>query len=188
MKNWDVIIIGGGIIGLSLSLELRKNGATVLIVERGEPGREASYAAGGMLVDCSIETAPGLQALATASARMYPEFAHELEVESGMKVDLREQGTLLTLSAKHIRHPEFTAAGLSPADLSELEPAMVKLTLDQEFDLKERGIEPRMRSRLLTKFRTSIVSKNAASIPARSLPPPSKLRNIARSIFPRAIQ
>ncbi|MFY9790447.1 MAG: FAD-dependent oxidoreductase, partial [Candidatus Sulfotelmatobacter sp.] len=142
MKNWDVIIIGGGIIGLSLSLELRKNGATVLIVERGEPGREASYAAGGMLVDCSIETAPGLQALATASARMYPEFAHELEVESGMKVDLREQGTLLSLSAKHIRHPEFTGAGLYPADLSELEPAMVKLTLDQEFDLKERGIEP----------------------------------------------
>ncbi|MGC2821505.1 MAG: FAD-dependent oxidoreductase, partial [Candidatus Sulfotelmatobacter sp.] len=142
MKNWDVIIIGGGIIGLSLSLELRKNGATVLIVERGEPGREASYAAGGMLVDCSIETAPGLQALATASARMYPEFAHELEVESGMKVDLREQGTLLTLSAKHIRHPEFAGAGLYPADLSELEPAMVKLTLDQEFDLKEHGLEP----------------------------------------------
>ena len=127
MKNWDVIIIGGGIIGLSLSLELRKNGATVLIVERGEPGREASYAAGGMLVDCSIETAPGLQALATASARMYPEFAHELEVESGMKVDLREQGTLLTLSAKHIRHPELMTAALSPADLRTLEPAMVNL-------------------------------------------------------------
>ncbi|MGB0006613.1 MAG: glycine oxidase ThiO [Candidatus Sulfotelmatobacter sp.] len=137
MKNWDVIIIGGGIIGLSLSLELRKNGATVLIVERGEPGREASYAAGGMLVDCSIETAPGLQALATASARMYPEFAHELEVESGMKVDLREQGTLLTLSAKHIRHPDLMTAALSPADLRTLEPTMVNLCLDEEFDPKE---------------------------------------------------
>ncbi|MFZ0293400.1 MAG: glycine oxidase ThiO [Candidatus Sulfotelmatobacter sp.] len=137
MKNWDVIIIGGGIIGLSLALELRKKGATVLLVERGEPGREASYAAGGMLVDCSIETPAALQALAAASARMYPEFAHELEVESGMKVDLREQGTLLTLSAKHIRHPEFMTAALSPADLKTLEPTMVKLNLDQEFDLKE---------------------------------------------------
>ncbi len=87
-----MLIIGGGIIGLSLALELRKKGATVLIVERGEPGREASYAAGGMLVDCSIETPAALQSLATASARMYPEFAHELEVESGMKVDLQGAG------------------------------------------------------------------------------------------------
>ncbi|MGA9511316.1 MAG: glycine oxidase ThiO [Candidatus Sulfotelmatobacter sp.] len=134
VKNWDVIVIGGGIIGLSLSLELRKKGATVLVVERGEPGREASYAAGGMLVDCGIETPAALRTLATAGARMYPEFAHELEVESGMKVDLRERGTLLTLSAKHIQHPESMTAALSPADLSDLE---VKLSLDQEFDLKE---------------------------------------------------
>src|SRR5271169_6798637 len=60
VKTWDVIIIGGGIIGLSLSIALRKRGATVLIVERGEPGREASYAAGGMLVDCPIETPAAL--------------------------------------------------------------------------------------------------------------------------------
>ena len=56
VKTWDVIVIGGGIIGLSLSIALRKRGATVLVVERGEPGREASYAAGGMLVDCPLET------------------------------------------------------------------------------------------------------------------------------------
>src|SRR6202035_698059 len=90
VKNWDVIVIGGGIIGLSLSIELRKKGATVLLVERGEPGREAWHAAGGMLVDCLLETPVVLQPLATASARLYPEFAHELEVESDMKVDLRD--------------------------------------------------------------------------------------------------
>src|ERR1700736_6247000 len=88
VKTWDVIIIGGGIIGLSLSLALRRRGATVLVVERGEPGREASHAAGGMLVDSGLETPPALQPLATASARMYPEFAHELQLESGMNVDL----------------------------------------------------------------------------------------------------
>jgi len=37
MKRWDVIIVGGGIIGLSLSIELRKKGANVLVVERGIP-------------------------------------------------------------------------------------------------------------------------------------------------------
>jgi glycine oxidase len=137
VKNWDVIIIGGGIIGLSLAIELRKKGATVLVVERGEPGREASYAAGGMLADCGIETPAALQALATASARMYPEFARELEVESGMKVDLRDQGTILSLSSRDIRHPDLMTAALSQADLRTLEPAMVKLSPDQDFHLKE---------------------------------------------------
>ncbi|MGB0106814.1 MAG: FAD-dependent oxidoreductase, partial [Candidatus Sulfotelmatobacter sp.] len=61
MRNWDVIVIGGGIIGLSLSIELRRKGASVVIVERGEPGREASHAAGGMLVDCPTETLASLQ-------------------------------------------------------------------------------------------------------------------------------
>src|SRR5580693_2540784 len=101
VKTWDVLIVGGGIIGLSLSIELRKRGANVLIVERGEPGREASHAAGGMLVDCLVETPSALQPLATASARMYAEFTYELEVESGMKVDLRDQGTILIPSAAH---------------------------------------------------------------------------------------
>src|ERR1700740_888182 len=71
VKTWDVIIVGGGIIGLSLAIALRKRGATVLVVERGEPGREASHAAGGMLVDCQLETTAVLQSLAIASARLY---------------------------------------------------------------------------------------------------------------------
>ncbi|MHB8215510.1 MAG: glycine oxidase ThiO [Candidatus Sulfotelmatobacter sp.] len=142
MKSWDVIIVGGGIIGLALSIELRKQGARVLVVERGEPGREASSAAGGMLVDCSLETPAALQQLATASARMYPEFAYELEVDSGIKVDLRDQGTILLLSSAHIHHPALRDVALYPADLTELEPAMVTLTRDQELSLKERGVDP----------------------------------------------
>jgi glycine oxidase len=140
VKTWDVIIIGGGIIGLSLAIALRKRGATVLVVERGEPGREASRAAGGMLVDCSLETLPALQPLATASARMYPEFAHELEVESGMKVDLRDQGTILFPSAEHLHHLEN--APLAAAALAELEPALVA-TDRPAFFLRERSVDPR---------------------------------------------
>ena len=141
MKTWDVIIIGGGIIGLSLSIALRRRGATVLVVERGEPGREASHAAGGMLVDCPLETPAALQPLATASAKMYPEFAHELELESGMKVDLRDQGTILFLSKDHIGSPALTGPELRPAaislaELEQLEPELGKVTADRaELDL-----------------------------------------------------
>jgi glycine oxidase len=140
MKNWDVIVIGGGIIGLSLSIELRKKGASILVIERGEPGREASHAAGGMLVDCALETPPALQPLASASAHMYPEFAHELEVESGTKVDLRDQGTILFPSAEHALLSAVPA--LTPAQLTELEPALSEVK-DPAFFVMERSVDPR---------------------------------------------
>ena len=143
MKIWDVIVMGGGIIGLSLAIALRKRGATVLVVERGEPGREASYAAGGMLVDCPLETPPALQTLATASARLYPEFTHELELESGTTVDLRDAGTILFPPPERVHEqPGFTTASLFAAPVAELEPALA----DNErpaFYLKERSVDPR---------------------------------------------
>jgi glycine oxidase len=143
VKTWDVIIIGGGIIGLSLAIGLRKRGATVLIVERGEPGREASHAAGGMLVDCPLETPAALQPLAVASARMYPEFAHELHVESGVNVDLRDQGTIWFPPPQHVHErPGFTLSSLLPASLAELEPPLADSDRPA-FYLKERSVDPR---------------------------------------------
>jgi glycine oxidase len=142
VKNWDVIVIGGGIIGLSLSIELRRQGGSVLVVERGEPGREASHAAGGMLVDCSLETRNALQELATASARMYPEFVRVLEIESGVKVDLREFGTILFLSAEHATDAALHLESLTSAQLCELEPNLCE-TSRSAYYLKERSVDPR---------------------------------------------
>ncbi len=143
MKTWDVIIIGGGIIGLSLSIALRKRGAKVLLVERGEPGREASHAAAGMLADCTLETPAALQPLATASARMYPEFVHELQDESGSDVDLRDDGTLVFPPPEHVyERPGFTTESLLPSPLAELEPALAD-PKRPAFYLKERSVDPR---------------------------------------------
>jgi glycine oxidase len=123
MKSWDAIIIGGGIIGLSLALSLRKQGLRVLIVERGEPGREASHAAAGMLAGSGSEIPPALRVLAEASARIYPEFVHELEDESGTRVDLRDQGTILLSRDGAGRFPD-AAEPLSFEQLLALEPAL----------------------------------------------------------------
>jgi glycine oxidase len=121
VKTWDAIIVGGGIIGLALALALRKQGLRVLIVERGEPGREASHAAAGMLAAAGTEIPSVLRSIAERSARLYPEFVHELQDESGMKVDLRDQGTLLLCSHKDV--PD-SAQPLSPEQLQALEPAL----------------------------------------------------------------
>jgi glycine oxidase len=140
MKTCDVIVIGGGIIGLSLSIALRKKGASVLVVERGEPGHEASRAAGGMLVDCGLETPVALQALATASAALYPEFAHELQVESGIDVDLRDYGTILFLSSRDT-NTDF-GARLSGDRLAQLEPSLIAGDRPAVY-LQERSVDPR---------------------------------------------
>ncbi len=121
VKSWDVIIVGGGIIGLSLAISLRKQALRVLVVERSEPGREASSAAAGMLVGCGTEIPEVLKVLAAASAEMYPEFVHELEDESGLKVDLRDQGTIVI--SRDGKFPERVES-LSSAQLSELEPEL----------------------------------------------------------------
>ena len=139
MKTWDVIIVGGGIIGLSLSIALRKRGARVLVVERGEPGREASYAAAGMLADCTAETPEALQPLAIASARMYPEFVHELQDESGIDADLRDDGTILFLPPEHVQE---APKSLLPSPLSELEPGLATSNRMAVY-LRERSVDPR---------------------------------------------
>ena len=49
-KNQDVLIGGGGVIGLSIARALHKKGVDkITILERGRVGEEASYAAAGML-------------------------------------------------------------------------------------------------------------------------------------------
>jgi len=154
VKSYDAIIVGAGIIGLSLAIELRKRGLRVLVVEKGEPGREASWAAGGMLADCGLEIPSALQELATASARMYPEFVHELQDESGLKIDLRAQGTLLFESDaagvgtggqadKSVLPTQGSRARvLRSAAVSEFEPSLILKDRDPLF-LEERCVDPR---------------------------------------------
>ncbi len=146
--------MGAGIVGVSLALELNKQGLRVLVVEKGEPGREASWAAGGMLADFPAETPPRLRELATASARMYPEFVRELEDGSGLKIDLRSVGTLVLSRVETGLRP--VSAGQSPATtqayalpgpLAELEPAL-RISAGTELSLtplfaKERCVDPR---------------------------------------------
>jgi glycine oxidase len=143
VKTWDILVVGGGIIGLSLSIELRKRGARVLVIERSRPGREASWAAGGMLADCTLETPAALQELALASARLYPEFVHELQDESGVDVDLRDAGAIIFPAPEQLHErPGFALAELLPARLAELEPCLAEASRPAFF-LQERSVDPR---------------------------------------------
>lgn len=148
MRNYDAIIIGAGIIGLSLAVELSKERLKVLVVEKGEPGREASWAAGGMLADFPLEMPEALHELATASAAMYPEFVDALQDESGLKIDLRSQGTLLL--SDQLLDGRMADNHILPARLTELEPrlkpAYAMAGANHAIYLNERSVDPRQLS------------------------------------------
>src|SRR5437016_11591052 len=92
----DVLIIGGGVIGLTIARSLTQRGARdVIVIEKGEFGREASWAAGGILApQVEADAADDFFRLACKSRDLYPQFAAELKVETGVDVELDTTGTL----------------------------------------------------------------------------------------------
>ncbi len=95
-RTADVVIVGGGVIGLTIARALRQSGVRhVALIERGQLGAEASWAAGGILgPQIESDQADDFFRLACASRDLYPAFANALCAESGVEVELDLTGTL----------------------------------------------------------------------------------------------
>jgi glycine oxidase len=92
-----VLIVGAGIAGLAIGWRLAQAGVETEILERGLAGRGATWAAAGMIAP-NAELGGGPKALATfaRNARaLWPDFAKQLEAESGKPVSYCEKGSLL---------------------------------------------------------------------------------------------
>ena len=81
MRVVDVAIAGAGVIGLSLALELRSRGASVLLLESDAAGG-ATPAAAGMLAVNDATNPPQLRPLAELSSSLYPSFLDRLSAAS----------------------------------------------------------------------------------------------------------
>ena len=125
---------------MSLALELHERGARVLLLDRGEPGREATPAAAGMLAPADPETPEALRPLAFESARIYPEFVRKLEARSGIDVDFRRQGTI---SFQHGSNPPPEYRKLSVEELRLLEPS-IEPQSESAFFIQEDSVDPRL--------------------------------------------
>ncbi len=93
----DAVIIGGGLIGLSIAWRLAEAGRAVTVIERDTVGAGASLAATGMLAPAA-EHEPGsdlLLPLALESLARWPGFRDALQAASGQEIDYREEGTLV---------------------------------------------------------------------------------------------
>jgi len=142
----DVVVVGGGVIGCSVALRLAQAGADVLVLERGEPGQEASAAAGGILGAQMEAQDPGpMLDLGLASRRMFPALAEELRSDTGIDVRYRPCGVIelaLTEDEEHaLREKQawHEGAGLRASLVSALQlgrrrfgPARVGLWLPDD--------------------------------------------------------
>jgi len=136
MKHLDVAIAGGGLIGSAIALELAQAGLSVGVFEKGEPGREASWASAGIL--SPAPEAPGMipiVPLAKASMDLYPGFVANVEEISGQSVGFRPFGTMDALFSRDAARDLSTlialhhglglrAEPLRPEEARELEPAL----------------------------------------------------------------
>lgn len=155
----ELLVIGGGVIGLSVAWRARAQGLSVLLLEREQLGQGASHVAAGMLAPVAeVEfgaSARRVLELGLRSAAMWPRFASELEGASSLTVGLRQTGTLmLARDEDEARELErqialreelgLRARRLLPSQARECEPALaptVRLALQAPDD---HSVDPRL--------------------------------------------
>ena len=146
-----IVVIGGGVCGLSIGWRLAQAGAQVTVLERAQPGAAATWAAAGMLsataehgASASAETQ-----LARRSAELWPDFAAELEAASGTALGYVRSGTLMVaqsdaeLSALASRYDGARIARLSASEARAHEPLLNANIAGALFDPDEAQVDNR---------------------------------------------
>jgi glycine oxidase len=94
-QSADVVVIGGGVIGCAIAYHLRKAQASVIVLEQGPIGGQASGAAAGLLAPLGPLPGPGPFAdLLLAGFALFPALVPELEDASGIRLGYERTGAL----------------------------------------------------------------------------------------------
>lgn len=91
----DFVLVGGGVIGLSIAYELAGRGHQITLIEKGELGREASWAGAGLLPPANEQDAwEPQEQLRGLSHRLFPEWSAQLREETGIDNEFEIPGGL----------------------------------------------------------------------------------------------
>ena len=159
----DVVVVGGGIVGLAVTRELAASGASVALFDRDrERGPEATRVAAGMLAPVGEhEFGEGaLLPMNLASADLYPDLVAALEADTGLSTGYRRGGGLhVALDGDEAAVLERMAAlqeesglepdRLTPSGARELEPGLGPSIRSAVFAPGDGSVDPRLLAQAL---------------------------------------
>jgi glycine oxidase len=170
-RGYDVVVAGGGVIGLSVAWRLAQRGASVVVIDAGFAGR-ASWAAAGLLtpVTEAYWGEEALLALTVDSMRRWPSFAQELEAASGEEIGLELGGVVAVgldgddvaviddLHRLHVDHG-LASERLRSSALRALEPTLAPQVRGGLLAPDDGAVDPR---RVVTALHRAAVEAGAA--------------------------
>ena len=137
-ETQDVVIVGGGVIGLSIAYALSREGIASTVLDRRELGREASWAGAGLIPPASeirLESLHPTVALRSWSAELFAAWSAALREETGIDNGYRRSGgvdvactdaeeQVLRTTAGRWRLEGIVHERLAPGDFLQVEPAL----------------------------------------------------------------
>ncbi|TVS14108.1 MAG: glycine oxidase ThiO [Planctomycetaceae bacterium] len=135
----DCLVVGGGVIGLSLAYELSGRALQVHVVDQGLVGREASWAGAGILPPARVRPDIGpWDWLRARSHELYPDWSQALLDATGIDNGYRRCGGIylarsrgeaaaLAGLAAHFHQHQIAFQRLDPPQLAACEPALAPL-------------------------------------------------------------
>jgi len=133
VDTYDVVIVGGGIIGGSIAFELVRRNLRVAVLDRQELMHEASWAAAGMLSPAPDGPAAiPLVPLGRASLALYPTFVANVEESSEIRVGYRPCGAVEVLCHGDAERELSTLVALNRGLGLACEPLRLEEALEME--------------------------------------------------------
>jgi glycine oxidase len=132
----DFVVVGGGAVGCAVAYELRKRGASVLLIERdGVAAHASGFAYGGLFATTGAGIPGPVLPVAKDCVALHRELAAEIEELTGLDTGLRPTGTIevafdegrlksLASDARWQVKEGFQVEVLGPEDVTHLEPAV----------------------------------------------------------------
>lgn len=163
-KQFDVIIVGGGIIGMLTARSLQTEGLKVAILDKGRLGGEASWAAGGILSPLNPwQASTAAQSLLDEGRQKFSALAAELKNETDIDTELIQSGMLVLDVAEQQSALAWAESKNEPVDIFTQKALFAKepnLSTDFAQALLFPNIQQVRPPNLIAAVRQSLLNRN----------------------------